>query len=153
MADASQSVAVAWDDLLAAFEFADFNGGGLNQAYVCMKTGALYTISDYGNFPGEPPEDLETSDQYVEIPNRNDLSLGTRLVFDFVRQKLPEAWDDVSDIFRRKGAYGRYKAFLRRRGALDRWHAFENAATERALREWAAEAGVHVIDRQRGAPG
>ena len=147
MAKAPLSVAVDWYDLLAAFEFGDFGGGG-NQPYLCKKTGAFYTISDYGDLAEEDlPQDFETSDQYIELPHKKDLDLGRPLVFEFVGQELPEAWDEVSDIFRRKGAYGYYKDMLRRRGALDKWHACENAATEKALRERAAKAGIRFKER------
>ncbi len=39
-------------------------------------------------------------------------------------------------MFRRKGAYGRFKPLLQDRGPLERWYAFEAAATERALKDW-----------------
>lgn len=42
------------------------------------------------------------------------------------------------------GAYARFKDLLVRRKALGQWHAFENAATERALRQWCDENGVVV---------
>ncbi len=142
MAKASQSVAVEWNDLLQAFEFGDFGGAGVTMSYLCRKTGACYTVSDYTDIPEDTPEDLETSDQYIALPHKKELGLGRSLVFNFVREELPDAWDEVSDIFRRRGAYGRYKDMLRSRGALDKWHAFENAAAEKALREWAVEAGI-----------
>ena len=141
-------VVVDWDDLRTAYEFGDFGGAGLTQSYVCKRTGTIYTVSDYADVPEEDtPEDLETSDQYIALPHKRDLDLGRPLVFEFVAQELPDAWDEVSDIFHRKGAYVRYKDMLRRRGALDKWHAFENAATEKALREWAAEVGIQFRDR------
>lgn len=65
---------------------------------------------------------------------------------DFVRQVLPQDLDDVHDIFRRKGAYARFKGLLAQRRALDQWYEFEREATERALREWCAENEIELVD-------
>lgn len=40
----------------------------------------------------------------------------------------------------------KYGELLERRGVRERWYAFEAAATQRALREWAEEAGFSVKD-------
>ena len=56
---------------------------------------------------------------------------------------LPDDFNDVRDAFSRRGAYPKFKALLARRGAIDRWHAFEAKAKERALRDWCA---LHSID-------
>jgi hypothetical protein len=75
-----------------------------------------------------------------------DLDLGTRLVFRFVEEVMPDDYDEVRDIFRREGAYGRFKAFLVGRRALDRWHTYSAKAQEEALRQWCAENGVELAD-------
>ena len=41
-------------------------------------------------------------DHMIEIPHKNDLDLGQRLVFDFVEANLPEDHHRVRDIFRMK---------------------------------------------------
>ncbi len=58
------------------------------------------------------------------------------MVEAFVEEALPDEWNRVAEMFRRKGAYGRFKPLLQDRGALERWYAFEAAATERALKDW-----------------
>jgi len=52
----------------------------------------------------------------------------------------------VRRIFAKRGAYAKFKTLLMRRGALERWHGFENEATEQALREWCKINGVDLID-------
>jgi hypothetical protein len=39
-------------------------------------------------------------------------------------------------VFRKRGAYARFKDLLHWKKALERWYDFENKATEAALREW-----------------
>jgi hypothetical protein len=67
-------------------------------------------------------------------------------VLNFAREFLPNDVDDVYDIFRRKGAYAKFKALLMRRNALDRWYEFEQKATERALREWCEVNSIALAD-------
>jgi hypothetical protein len=79
------------------------------------------------------------------MPDKRELDLGIRLVFQFVERHIPEHSDRVSNIFRRRGAYGRYKDFLYDHGKLEDWYTFENSATERVLREWAENEGFSVV--------
>ena len=62
----------------------------------------------------------------------------------FAGEELPDHTDEIAEIFSRRGAYRRFKDLLVRERALDKWHAFEAAAKEKALREWCAENGVTV---------
>ena len=71
-------------------------------------TGKIFYISEFGN-SDELPDDIEDSDDYIEIPHKNELDLGKQLVFKFVSEHLPEELDRVSQIFRRRGAYSRCK--------------------------------------------
>jgi len=71
--------------------------------------------------------------------------------FDFVSAGRPlenEAYlvPKVEDIFRRRGAYGRFKSLLERRGVLDEWYAYEARHRESALRQWCAENGIALVD-------
>jgi hypothetical protein len=72
------------------------------------------------------------------------LGLGKNLAVTFVYQHLPSEADEVEAIFRRKGAYSRFKTFLARRGAPDQWHEFESHAQEKTLRQWCEENGMPV---------
>ena len=78
------------------------------------------------------------------MPHPHDLDLGKRLVLRFTQQNLPDCYDQVSAIFRRRGAYSRYKDFLYQHKMLEEWYKFENSATEMALCEWARDEGLTV---------
>jgi hypothetical protein len=136
-------MSVAWDDILTAFEFVSHDGFG-NQAFVCRETGAVYWRSEYADDSEELPDDIEDGTKYQALPSARDLDLGARLVMRFADEVLSDHADKIAAIFSRKGAYARFKDYLARIGALDQWHEFENAAREKALREWCAEHGLDV---------
>jgi len=52
--------------------------------------------------------------------------------------------NNVYSIFRRKGAYSRYKELLERKGALEKWYKFENHRLEVALKEWCRENNIEI---------
>jgi len=82
------------------------------------------------------------------VPHKNDLDLGSRLAHLFADRHLTEHRGEVRDIFRRKGAYARFKALLQRLDAVDAWYEFERSETAFALLAWASE--VHMsIERSR----
>ena len=140
-----EMVTMKYDDLSLAFCFVSSAGPMNNQAYVSLDTGAICWVSESNPIEeDEPPDDLETSDRYIAIPHKNELDLGNDLVFRFVEGRLPDRYADVVAIFRRRGAYARFKGLLAAERCLDEWHAFEAEATERALREWCEENGVYL---------
>lgn len=136
-------------DLLDAYQFASGGGGFENMAYLDIETGAIYCTSSDMEPEEELPEDLETSDRYVVLPDAHDLDLGRPLALSFVERELPDDEEKAADCFRTKGAYGCFKQLLEKRGALEKWHAFEAQATEAALREWCLEYGVQLTDAPR----
>jgi hypothetical protein len=140
---------VRFFELLEGFEFISSTQGD-SCAYLCRQSGEVYRRMDPlyvgEEYAGELPDDVEDEDKYIALPDKRELHLGTPLVMDFVRQFLPRDLDDVRDIFRRKGAYARFKGLLARRGALEQWYDFELAATERALREWCKLNEIELAD-------
>src|SRR5436309_3442566 len=67
---------------------------------------------------------------------KQDLGPGKALALDFAREFLPEDFDDVRDMFGRRGAYRNFRALVSKRRVLERWYDFEAKATKRAVREW-----------------
>ena len=133
------------DDLELALIWASDNGMYGNAAFISRKTGRIYYQGELADMDEEElPDDIEDASIYVRVPNKRDLDLGRDLVFDFVEQRAPALMDSVSEYFRRKGAYGRFKELLERKNLLDDWHQFENEATVAALRDWCAENGLTV---------
>jgi hypothetical protein len=133
------------DELEMAFAF--FAGMEEDcQAYVSKRDGSI--VQDVEVLSGEPcpVEDIEFNDDYLPLPDKRELDLGTRLVWRFVRQEIPGLEPKVREIFSRRGAYRRWKDFLDRNDLLDQWYSFENEATTRALLEWCEENGVPITD-------
>jgi hypothetical protein len=59
-------------------------------------------------------------------------------------EKLPESCDTVATFFRHRGAYGRFKDLLERKGMLETWYEYEAQAVEQALRTWSEENGLQL---------
>lgn len=140
------SVAIRLSDLIEAFEFVSSGDLFEHSAYICRKTGEIVFISEGLEIEeGDLPSDLSDPVQYQEVPHRRDFDLGRRLALSFVAEEIPECIHDARDIFSRKGAYARFKYLLTANGVLDKWYAFEQAAIDAALREWADEVGIKLI--------
>src|ERR1700756_2567508 len=136
---------VRFSDLKLAFEFVSSGGMGENEAYLDRQSGKIYWHSEVGDNEEELPDDID-DEKYISIAGRRELDLGKPLALDFAREFLVDDYDEVRQIFSRRGAYRRYKELLVRRGALERWYDFSNKAEETALREWCAENGIELSE-------
>ena len=138
---------VSFADLQSAFEFVSSGGLGENRALLDTQSGRLYYHSEVvDNMEEDEFPDDSDDERYIEIPHKNELNLGKRLVLEFARQFLPDDYDDVRHIFSRRGAYGQFKALLVRRRALERWYDFSNKAEEEALRQWCSDYEIELVD-------
>ena len=136
-------------DICLAFEFASSAQPGANDAILCRSTGKIYYRSELAgidDFADEQPDEDPDDENYIAIPDKRNLGLGKQLALDFAEEFLPDDFDDVRDLFGRRGAYSKFKALLMRRHALDRWHAFEEKATNQALRDCCEENSIEVSD-------
>ncbi len=136
---------VKYSDLELAYYFVSSDSPGDNCALLDKLTGKIYFESKYSDVH-EFTEQMWEAECSVEIPDKYDLDLGKQLVFDFVNTHLHLHYEYVRDIFSRRGAYSRYKGFLESIGQLQNWFEFEQKSTENALREWAGQNGVEIID-------
>ena len=110
-----------------------------NEAYICRQTGKIYWIAgDPGMIDEEEeiPEDIHNGERYLPVPDKRDLDLGNQLAFDFATRYLAQHYDDVRDMFRRQGAYRRFKDFLERKDMLEKWYAYSDERAAKALGEW-----------------
>ena len=139
-----KSVPVDFDDLESAIEWIGDSRG--SAAYVSRATGKVHWVSaDLGDMDDEPtPPDIDDTSLYVSVPSRKDLDLGSRLVFRFVRERMPDAYDRVRQAFDRPGAYRRFHEILLQAGQRDAWHAYQDAALRLAVLEWAEENDLQV---------
>lgn len=140
---------IKFGDIIQAFEFANTNGGLAEfRAFVCRQTGKIYYQTeglDSEDIDDELPNDIGNEAKYIPLPDKRDLDLGKSLVLAFAREFLPDDFDEVRYFFSKRGAYPKFKALLARRGAIDRWHAYEDEATEQALREWCELHEIQVV--------
>ncbi len=137
------ALTVSYDSLETAFMLASDDMGA--ECHIDPENGAIYCFDSMGETFDAVPPDFDP-DSAISIPNKYDLDLGNQLVFDFVRAQIPEHHDEVRDIFRRKGAYSRYKALLYRLGKEQDWYAYEAQHIRDALSEWCVDNGITLVD-------
>ena len=130
-------------DIELAFEFVSSGSPYEHTAYISKSTGETFFQSDLSG-EDDLPEGYEEDEDLLEIPHKNDLDLGTALVWEFVGNNLPEDHGRIRGIFSSRGAYGRFKSYLDGKGILDSWYEFEEAKTKEAIRNWCRENGISV---------
>jgi hypothetical protein len=144
-------VAVSREEIELAFHFVNSGAPMEHHAHISLDTGYIHWVSEFNMVDEEVPDDLETSDRYIALPHKNELGLGRNLALDFAADALPDRYKDVEAIFRRKGAYRRFKDLPETEGLLDKWYEFEDAAMNKALREWCAANDIAIVET-RGEP-
>lgn len=137
------SVPIKFSDLLDAYEWVSALPLGENSAHISKRTGTVHLASDSIDVAMEEleelPDDLDDANAYFSVPHKNELDLGVRLVQCFVDEVLPEKSDEIRSIFRKRGAYARFKDLLEREDLLEAWYRYKAESTESALREWALD--------------
>ena len=136
-------MAVEFKDIVDAFDFVSFGQMYTHQAFLNKETGKIYWHSEFGDNEEELPEDLD-DEKYIEIPHKNELELGKSLVLDFAYEHLPDETNKIKEIFRKKGAYSKFKSLLERKGVIEKWYEYESRAHEKALRTWCKENGIKI---------
>jgi len=139
-------MSIRFGDLESAYLQASLNGFGEQEVYLNRQTGEIHFHSEFGDNIEELPDDIDDEKKYARIPGQKDLDLGQPLIRAFAEVFMPGDYDEIRDLFRRKGAYGRFKSLLSRRRLLDQWHDFQNKAEEKALREWCQENSIELAD-------
>jgi hypothetical protein len=134
---------IKFGDIQDAFFFVSSTEYGMNSALLHKDTGQILYRSEIGGIDEIGEDDFDW-DAYIEIPHKNDLDLGQRLVFEFIETHLPGEYHRVQQFFQRRGAYGRFKGFLESKGLLESWYAFESQREEQALRKWCKENEIEL---------
>jgi hypothetical protein len=138
------SVQINFSELQDAFEYV---GGGSpmeNSAYLSLETGRFYFHSEFGDNEEELPENIDDSSAYIEIPHKNDLGLGRDLAINFAADLFPEILDEVYEIFKKSGAYARFKNLLDKHNYLEQWYAYEEKEKVNALQEWCSDNEIQI---------
>ena len=136
---------ITYDDLEAALTWVSGSMQSDNAAYISKVTGRIFYASTSYDSDPELPSDCENEALYWSVPHKNELNLGRALAFRFVDERMPDQRDRVQDLFRKSGAYERYKDLLIRAYMLDEWFVYERQAIERTLTEWAKEQGIAIV--------
>jgi hypothetical protein len=137
---------IPFETLESAYLWSSAGAPSENVARLSRTTGQLFLTSAFGDCDDDLPDDIEDGSVYVAVPHQNELNLGRDLVFDFVAEHAPTHGQTVQAFFRHRGAYAQFKVWLERARLLERWYAFEVAATRNTLVAWAADNGFAVVD-------
>jgi hypothetical protein len=141
------SPAVKYSELLDAFDLISAAPQYTNNAYICKDSGKVYVaLADSDEDEDELPEDVNSSEHYLELPHKNDFDLGNALALAFAEQELPDHYSTLAHDFHSKGAYARFKEFLQSKNLLEAWHQYQAKATEKALRHWCEEHHIALIN-------
>ncbi len=130
-------------DIQNAFLFVGSAGYGMHSAVLHKDTGQIYYRSEMADLDEIIDVDLDW-DNCIEIPHKNDLGLGHELVYKFVEKHLPNDYHRVRQIFRKRGAYSRFKSLLESKGLLQSWFDFESQREEQELRQWCRENEINL---------
>jgi hypothetical protein len=114
------------------------------EAWVKRSTGVVYVRSDLAGEEDDLPEDLGATDDYIAVPDARELDLGNELAFAFTRAEIPQHYERVREIFRKKGAYANFSRLLDASNVRDKWHKFRDEQTRQALRDWCREHGLQA---------
>lgn len=140
---------VELNELLFAVHFISADPDHASEAFLSLETGKIHIRSEYMDFEGveELPDDLDDPARYISLPDKYDLNLGTSLVWSFVDEYSRSDYDRVRAMFRKRGAYAKFKDWADRKDLLETWHRFEEEATKKAVREWCEENDLHLIEK------
>jgi hypothetical protein len=134
---------INFNEIEDAFFYVSMEQMYMHSAVLCRETGEIYYTSEMGD-SDELPDDVDDQDKYISIPHKNELDLGKSLVLDFTSEHMPDELEKVYGIFRRKGAYSRFKELLEAKGLLDTWYKYEESHQKEALREWCHENNIDI---------
>lgn len=139
-------VRVNFVEIRNAFEFVSSGSPSQHQAYIDKETGVIYWTSTVHTLEEDVPDDLASAENYIEMPHKNSLKLGQGLALTFIDQELPHEYNFVASLFRKRGAYRRFKDMLQYQGLLEKWYAFEERASDDALVAWCQENDIQFTE-------
>ena len=131
-------------EFLDAIDFVNSGHYGDNVAAYRKDTGQLLfrTVGVEDQIGPVPVSDPD----YVFMPRKDELHLGRDIVMQFVAEYLPRERGHVDWLFRKEGAFGRFKGYLDEKGLLEKWYEFSERQEEKMLRRWCAQNGLKLED-------
>ena len=143
---------IHFSEIEDAFMFVNMGQAYGNMAYLSRESGKFYFYSEYGDNYEELPDDIDEP-TYVAIPDQNELGLGKNLALEFAHRFIEQKVEYVAAIFRKKGAYARFKNLLVQLGELDHWYQYEEEAQRKNLLQWCQENEISLADEHTDATG
>lgn len=139
------TISVEYSEIELAIDFVGDGEGYGNMAFVDAMTGDLIWESD--EFLDEDSPKRVSGRDYIEIPSRRELGVSSRSAVEFARRSLDaQGYETVDAMFRKRGAYRRFKDYLDEIGMLDRWHEYEAQQLRALVEDWAEEQSIELID-------
>ena len=135
---------VNYAELRNAFEFVSSGSRKEHQAYISLDTGSIYWLSNVIDLEEPVPDDLKTSDRYTPVPHKTMLKLGQSLALEFIDMEMPDEYNAVASLFRKRGAYRRFRELLQSVNLLEKWYEFETNASDAELMAWCAEQEIQL---------
>ncbi|MEM6672107.1 MAG: UPF0158 family protein [Planctomycetota bacterium] len=126
-----------------AFEFASLDPGE-SSAYLDRRTGEIHCVSAVVGEEG--PDDLDESDHYLFVPDRDDLRIGSRTARHFAEDEATDLYEEVVRAFSGPGAFRRFEEILDRAGRREDWFTYRTARIREGLRAWCEAEGIQVVD-------
>ena len=105
-----------------------------NQAYIDIESGVIYCSGEASE--ETLPDDIDENDKYLAIPTKQDLELGKPLALKFTALEMPDHIENVYAMFRKQGAYAKFKHLLNTLELTEKWYAFEKNQTQQAITDW-----------------
>ena len=139
-------MATKLSDIINAIDYISADPGRESEAFLSLYSGEIHYRSPYTEDFETVPDDIDDETKYLSLPHKNQLELGVALVLDFVAEYFPTAEDEVRAMFRKRGAYSRFKDWADRNDLLDKWHRFEEEATFKAVAQWCRDNDVLFED-------
>lgn len=142
---------INFNEIEDAFMFVSMGKPYEHMAYLSKDSGKIYYHSEYGDNPEELPDDIDDA-IYVAIPHKRELGLGKNLALEFAYKFIKQKAELVGSIFRKKGAYSKFKNLLEQLGELDHWYQYEEETQRKYLIEWCEENEILMsYDQINGA--
>ena len=134
------------DDIIDAIHFISSDPALESEAFLSLSSGKIHYRSPYTEDFESVPDDIDDETKYLPLPYKNDLDLGIALVFEFVYERCPSAQDKVRAMFRKRGAYSRFKDWAERNDLLDDWYRFEEESTFEAVAQWCRDNDISFLN-------
>lgn len=132
------------EKILEGIELGSFGEIGESQTFLNKETGEIIYYSEEFSDLEELPDDIDDDQKYIELPHKKELDLGKRLALRFASSQIPDDYETIEDIFRKRGAFSRFKDFLDDKGILESWYEYEQQALREAVIDWCESVDIEI---------